>query len=793
MLYNFNIAFRNLRRNGLYSLINVAGLAVGITAAALIFLWVEYQMSYNRAIPNAENIYRIGQHQRHGDDVRTFFVAPGPLSKTLDESFPEIKCNTRIGGEGTQTFEPEKGNKAFAEHGQYMDAAAFGMLGMEFVRGDAQTAFDPAFPIVISEKMAEKIFGKDDPVGAALRMDKRLYEITGVFKDLPKNTSFRFDWLIPFQVMENDYMEKGWVPRGEQWGSNWMHCCVEMQPTADVDALNQKLKGLMAEKTGGQMTSEFFVYPITKLRLYGEFKDGIDTGSGYIRTVRLFFIISLVIILIACINFMNLSTARSQKRAMETGVRKTFGAKRPALVSLFLGESGLITLLALILGVAAIYLCLPSFNQLVSLRLTLDFTNPLHLGGLLAVGLVCTFLAGAYPAFYLSSFSPMNTLKKQKVSTGSAAWVRKGLVVFQFAVAFVLICATTVIYRQIQHAQQRDMGIQKENLATFGVTPELINSYSAVQHELQNTGFVEHSALSSQPLFQIGNNGWSYKWAGKDPETDALISVVQASPGLIDAAGLTLVSGSDFIPQDSARVLINQTLADMMGEEGRVGGRIGQTDDPEQRHEIKGIVKDFVFNNVYREKSEPVIFYLIPSLANYLFVRLKPDVNQVEALAKIKSVLQQFSPNEAFEPTFMDDRFERMFSGERLEGKLAALFAGLAIFISCLGLFGLSAFSAEQRTKEIGIRKVLGASIKDILLLLGKEYMTLIGIALAAGIPIAWYITGNYLEDYAYRISLDWTLFAGVALLVILVAILTVSAQSLKAATANPVKSIKTE
>ncbi|MDR3060823.1 MAG: ABC transporter permease [Dysgonamonadaceae bacterium] len=787
---NIKQSLRIIFRNKTYGILNILGLTVGITSAVLIFLWVEYQMNFNREIPNAENIYKIGQNQRYGDNINTFFVACGPLSRTLDESFPKIKRNTRE-YDTPQTFVLENENKRFAENGKFMDASIFEMIGMKFIRGNVKTVFDPAFPIVISKKMAEKIFGKEDPVGKTLRTDDHLYEITGVFENLPQqNTSFRFEWLIPFRILENDLVEKGWVSV-DHWGSNWQSCYVEVHSPADVEAINQKLKGLIKEKTDGKNDTELFIYPITKLRLYGEFKDGKATGSGYIRTVRLFFIIGLVIVLIACINFMNLSTARSQKRAMEVGIRKTFGAGRIRLINLFLGESGLITALSIILVTGLVYLCLPSFNQLVSLKLTLDFSNPVHISGLLGIGLICTFLAGIYPAFYLSSFSPMNTLKKQKLSIGSAALIRKGLVIFQFCTAFILICATTVIYQQIRYAQKRDMGIKKENLMTFGVTPELINSSSSVQNELKNTGLVESSGLSSQSLLQIWNNGGSYQWEGKDPNTNPLISRVEASPGLIEAAGLTFVDGNDFFPQDSIHIIINQTLADIMGKEGRIGGRIGQSNNPDDRYEIRGIVKDFVFNDVYQGKSEPVIFHPRINTANYLFVRLKPGINQIEAMAKIKSVLQQFSPNEPFEPAFMDDRFNQMFAGERLEGKLAALFAGLAIFISCLGLFGLSAFSAEQRTKEIGIRKVLGASIWNVLNLLGKSYMALILIALVIGTPIAWYITNNYLQDYAYRIPLSWTIFCGVAVLVTLIAVITVSFQSLRAAIVNPVKSIR--
>jgi predicted permease len=788
---NFKKSFRIIFRNKIYGILNILGLTIGITSAALIFLWVEFNFSYNKAIPHSENLYMFGQHQHYGDDTRTFFVAPGPLPEWLKNNIPEIKRISRCGWGSRQVFTLENSTNFFSEFGDYLDESIFEITGMTFIRGNAQTAFEPAFPIILSEKMAEKIFGKEDPIGKNLQLNGQSFEITGVYKNLPKNTAFQFEWVIPFRVWDNELTAKGWTREGE-WGNNWLQCYLEVEPHVDVEAINEKMNKLLSEV----FDNKAFIYPINRLRLYGEFTDGIETGSGYIRTVRLFFMIGLVILLIACINFMNLSTARSQKRALEVGVRKTFGTKRKALIKQFLTESGLITFISLVMAIGLVYLCLPSFNELVSRELFINWTNPVVVGGLIGIGLLCTFLAGSYPAFYLSSFSPNTTLKKQKAGgSGSVVWIRKGLVVFQFAVAFILICATWVVFLQIQFVQKRDLGIVKENLVTFNATDDIKKSFSAVRNEILNTGIVESAALSSSTLLKIHSNGGNYQWQGKDPETNPLVSLVMGSSGLIDAAGLKLIDGRDFTPQEEnyTQAIINQTLAEIMGEEGKVGGHIGQGNDPGNQVEIIGIVKDFVFNNVYREKPEPVIFRAYLPYADHLFVRLKPDVNPLEAIAKIKSVLQTFTPDEPFDPTYMDEQFNNMFSGERMEGKLSALFAGLAIFISCLGLFGLSAFSAEQRTKEIGIRKVLGASLSDILVQLGKSYMYLISIAVIIGLPVAWYITSNYLKNYAYRIELSWEIFAGVVLLVSLIALLTVSFQSLRAAIANPVKSIKAE
>ncbi len=772
------------------------GLAVGIAAATLIFLWVENLVNFNKDIPNLKNIYEVGQHQFADQQTYTFFVAPGPLAQTLNESFPGIKNITRYGWGGTQTFTLENENKHFSETGNYADASTFEMIGMNFIKGNPKTAFDPAFPIVISEKMAEKFFGENDPIGKSLQDEnKRSYQVTGVFKNLSKNISFGFEWLIPFRVLEKDYVEKGWIREGN-WGNNWMQCYVELNPSANADNINQKLKNLLSEKTNGGNKNELFIYPLSKLRLYGEFVDGKATGSGYIRTVRLFFSIGLIILLIACINFMNLSTARSEKRSMEVGIRKTFGGNRSSLIRQFLGESGLITLISLLIAIGIVWLSLPAFNELVNKDLTLDFSNWIQVVGLLGIGIICTLLAGSYPAFYLSSFSPLTTLKKLKINGGkSVLWIRKSLVVFQFAITFILVCATLIIYLQIKYAQNRSLGFNKENLITFGVTNEIKHSHQTIKNELINTGFVTNAALSDQTIMTIGSNGWNYNWNGKDPKSDPLISHLHVTEGLLETVELKLIDGQDFSPsstREERNVIINETLAKMMGKEGHVGGTIWQG-KPENRFEIIGIVNDFVFNDIYQEKSEPVVIWGDAGVANYLFVRLKPDANVQEAIMKIKPVLQKFSPNESFDPVFMDEYFDNLFYNEQLEGKLAALFAGLAIFISCLGLFGLSAFSAEQRIKEIGIRKVLGAKITDIIVLMGKNFMLLILVALLIGIPIAYYIVNNYLKDYAYRISLSWTIFAGVSLLITLIAMLTVSLQSLRAATANPVKAIKVE
>lgn len=791
---NIKKSLRIIFRNKTYSLLNIAGLVIGITSAALIFFWVESKVNFNKAIPNSKNLYIAGAHyKKKSGEYFTSLESGKPLAEALKHDFPEVKrCSKYM--KSTLIFTPENTTQPFEEKGAYADSTLFEMIDIKLISGSPSSVFEQQSPIVISQSMAKKIYGRENPVGKGLVNEGQLYEITGVFKDLPENTRFEFDWLIPMTLFEQK-MEKMFSVN--EWGTTWMDLYVEPEPYADIAQLNEKLKVLPFQKAGPTYENTHnFLYPLNRILLYGEFENGVETGGGYIRTVRLFFFIGILILLIACINFMNLSTARSQKRALEVGVRKTFGTKRKHLIRQFLIESGLITSIALLLSIGLIRLCLPLFNSLIDAKLSFDLTNPYIGIGLVGIGIFCTLTAGSYPALFLSSFNPVTTLKMQKMTKGGrAVWVRQGLVIFQFTMAFILICTTYVIYLQIQLAQNRDTGIEKENLVSFPVTNELRDSYSAVLNELENTGLVKSCGFSGNSLLYPDLQANPWYWNGKDPNDDESISMFSFTEGLIGAAGIQLIDGADLDQirdsKGSKKVLINETLAERMGEEGRVGGKLGQS--PDNKWEIGGIIKNFIFIDPYAVKAGPAIFLHSPRRASHLFVRLKPDVDMFEAIGRIQGVLNNFTPNQVFEPTLMTDRFDRMFEEDHLVEKLSALFAILAIFISCLGLFGLSAFSAEQRTKEIGVRKVLGATTGNVLVLLGKTYVVLLLISFVIGIPVSLYISNYYLRDYAYRIVLSWDIFAGVALFITLIALLTVIFQALRAAIANPVKSIKAE
>jgi len=781
-----------LSRNKTFSILNILGLAVGIACAALILLWVENELTYND-FQKQKQLYLVYQNQCYGDVTHSFAVAPNPLAAVLKEEVVGIKNVTRFNNFGHKSLFTLH-EKMIYEYGAYADSSIFSMLDIEFVSGNAATAFDAAFPIVITEKMAAKFFGNENPVGKSLKKDNRQeYQITGVIKNPKANSDFTFSWLIPFQQLVKDYISIYDYPELEtEWGTNWMLQYVELEPTADINQVNEQIKNLLIEKKGNpdELTT-LLLYPISKTKLYGDFKDGKPTGSGYVRTVKLFFWIGVAILAIACINFMNLSTARSQKRTVEVGMRKTFGASRLRLIWQFLSESLVITVVSLLIALLIIEGVLPYFNDLTGKDLSMGWGNPVHWAALLSIGLICSILAGSYPAFFLSSFPPMTILRKLKAKSGMGTiQLRKGLVVFQFTVSLILVICTAFIYLQVQHTKKRELGMNIEQVLMISANQDIVERLEPLKQELLATGVVENVGLSDQRIMNIGSNGWGWQWQGKPDEVVPLVSMVDISDGLLPTLNITLYEGRNFdqaIDANTNRIIINKAFADLMGEEGRIEGKISQSG---QEFTIIGIVNDFVFNNMYSTKSEPVRFVLSEH-GGELFIRIKSG-NIKNTIQKIEEVFKRIDPYHPFEYRFMDERFNWMFGSELFVGKLAGLFAVLAIFISCLGLFGLTAFAAEQRTREIGIRKVFGATIPNIVELIGRNFLFLIGISFIIAIPLAWWIMHQWLRSYPYRIELSWWVFAASGLLVIVIALLTVSFQSLKAAMTNPVKSLTT-
>jgi putative ABC transport system permease protein len=789
----FKTPFRNLWKNKGYSFLNIFGLAIGITCAGLIFLWVEDEVNWDSFNAKKDRLYYVRENQKYDTYTATFSSTPGVLAPAMQTEIPGI-ANTCRTSEGQMSLLFSMGDKSVYASGKYAEPSLFTMFTLPFVQGNAKSAFNQLYSLVITEKTARKFFGNEkNIVGKKVRMDnKQDYVVTGVLKDIPENSSLRFEWVAPFEIW---FQKSDWL---HSWGNNSLSTYVELEPGVDAATVNKQLYNFIQQREPTSLARPF-LFSMNNWRLYDEFENGKQTGGGRIEYVRMFSVIAWIILFIACINFMNLATARSEKRAREVGVRKVLGAGKKRLVAQFIGEAMFMAVLSTVVALVIIILALPAFNTLVEKNLSLALDNPLHISVLLSLTLVCGLIAGSYPSLYLSSFNPVFVLKGVKLKSGSAAFIRKGLVVLQFTVSIVLIIGTIIIYQQIQHVKSRQLGFDKNNLIEMNVQGDVAKNYSVIKQDLLNTGVVENVAMSDHTTIYGGNNTYGFTWEGKAPDAKILISTRYVTPEFMKTSGIKVLEGRDFQPADSVsnkalHVLITQSFEKLMGKESAVGKTIRyQGDTSGTVAVVVGVVNDYVYGNMYG-KSDPVLFGCTPPQnTSEMYVRTKANANIENVLAKIGSVMKKNNPAYPFDYRFVDDQFNQMFFSEMLISKLSCVFATLAIIISCLGLFGLAAYTAERRTKEIGIRKVLGASVSGITGLLSKDFLKLVFISCIVAFPVAWWMMNNWLQDYQYRIEISWWIFLIAGMVAILIALLTVSFQAIKAAVANPVKSLRTE
>ncbi|HEV8272329.1 MAG TPA: ABC transporter permease [Chitinophagaceae bacterium] len=779
----FKTAFRNLWKNKSYGFLNVFGLAIGITCAGLIFLWVEDEMSYDHHNEKKDKLYKVLENQPYEGKTYTFNATPGLLAKGMKDEIPGIKNTCRSADQYTLF---SIGEKAIFERGCYVDSSIFDIFTLPLIAGNKENVFKQLHSLVISEKMARKFFGEQkDILGKTLRVDnKEEFTITGVFKDIPQNSSIKFDWLSPFKIY-NDRNE--WL---NHWDNNGIQTYVELEKSTDPATINMKLYGYLQSKDT-TIVARPFLFGMNKWRLYSKFEEGKQAG-GRIQYVSMFSTIAWVILFIACINFMNLATARSEKRAREVGVRKVLGADRKTLIGQFIGEALIMAFLSLIIAVGIIYLLLPAFNSLVEKQLTIGLDNPLHVLSLILIGLVCGLVAGSYPALYLSSFNPIWVFKGLKLKDSGAAIIRKVLVVLQFAVSIFFIIATIIVYNQIQHIKNRDLGYNKDNIIQTGLRGDMKKNFAVIKDQLLSSGYVENVAMSNLNQLYMGSSTGGYDWQGKDPSKKVLVTQDLIGPEYIKTMGIQIAKGRDFYPdpkQDSLNVIINETFAKIIGKKDIIGTLLR---NDSTNYTIVGVVKDFVFSDMYA-KSDPLIFRCWPDYFGYMYVRLKPQTNIERAVDKIKTTIISNNPGFPFDYIFVDDEFDKLFKSEVLIGKLSRIFAMLAIVITCLGLFGLATYTAERRTKEIGVRKVLGASVAGIAGLLSKDFLVLVILSSLISFPAAWWLMHNWLQNYAYRVQINWWVFILAAVLAIFIALFTISFQAIRAALSNPVKSLRTE
>ncbi|HTQ65355.1 MAG TPA: ABC transporter permease [Puia sp.] len=785
----FKTAFRNLWKNRTYSFLNVFGLAIGVTCASLIFLWVEDELTFNHNFAKRNYLYHVMQNEKNDVGISTNGSTPGPLAAALKADIPGIINSGRLSWPMDELA--VVGDKTIKENGMYADPSVLSMYKLAFIYGDAATALSDPNSVVISESMSKKFFGSNNPIAKTIKMNIKgaysvdgLYTVTGVFKDLPANCYYHFQWLSPYTTWED---ANTWL---KPWDNNLTETIVELAPTANPAAINKKLANYLSTKVSGS-TNPCFLFSMNDWHLRANFVNGVQDG-GNIKYVKLFSTIAFIILLIACINFMNLSTARSEQRAKEVGVLKVMGAGKNTLIGKFISESLLMSFIAVIFAVMILYIVIPFYNNLVQKQLSLNLSDSLHLGFLVGIGIISGLVAGSYPAFYLSSFNPIRVLKGIKIkSSAGIVFIRKGLVITQFAASVILIISTIIVYRQVQHIKERDLGYSKDKLIYMDLQGDMKQNFNVIKNKLISTGYVENAATSLHDALHVYSYGDGFNWDGKNPNSKLPIHSNVVSPEYVSTMHMQLIAGRDFYPgnSDSLNIIINESLANIMGKEGKIGSTLTTG---RYKLTIVGVIKDFIYNDVYG-KGAPLVLFNGSYSATVMAVRFKPNVNLSQALEKTSDVLKTENPGFPFEYKFADKDFDAMFSAETLIGKLAGVFSLLAIFISCLGLFGLAAYTAERRTKEIGIRKVLGASVSGLAGLLAKEFLQLVTISCIIAFPAAWWLMHNWLQNYEYRTTISWPIFALAGMTALLIALITVSFQAIKAAIANPVKSLRTE
>jgi putative ABC transport system permease protein len=791
MLRNsLRIAFRSLWKHRAFGFLNIAGLSIGITCAAFILLWVENELTFDHNFARHDYLYRIVENERSDQGINTMMDIPGEVAGAIKAELPGIKNSGRISWRMDELA--VIGDKKITTNGLYADPSWVSMFTLNFIRGNAAAALDQPHSVIISQSLARACFGDQDPMGKAINMNAGqaysvdgVYKVTGVYSDLPDNCSFHCQWISPYTTWEdaNTWL-KGWTnPMAETY--------VQLDASASPAALQQRLTHYLAQKVSGQ-TNSLLLWPMNDWHLRDKFENGVPTDST-IRYVRLFSLIAAAILLIACINFMNLSTARSEKRAREVGVLKVVGAGRNSLIRKFIGEALLLSSLSVLFAVALLFIFLPAYNTLVNKQLHIHLFEPTHLFSLLAIALITGLIAGSYPAFYLSSFNPIYVLKGLRLRAGGGAVaIRKGLVITQFTASIALIIGTVIIYQQVQHIKDRDLGYNRDNLVYMDLHGNMRDHFEALREKLVATGYVENAAISVHDALRVYSSGTGASWQGKDPNSVINIHYNSVSPEYLSTMHMKLISGRDFYStpgMDSLSVIINESLAKLMGKEGRVGGIFTQgTAD----NHIVGIIHDVVFNDVYGAGA-PLVLSCFPTNATVMALRFKPNVDLPQALEKTAAVITAESPDQPFAYRFADEDFYALFTNETLIGKLAGIFSVLAVIISCLGLFGLAAYTAERRVKEIGIRKVLGASVQGLTGLLLKEFVELVTISCFIAFPLAFCILHGWLENYQYRTSIHWWVFGLAGALALAIAILTVSFQAVRAALANPIASLRSE
>jgi putative ABC transport system permease protein len=783
------VAVRNLSKNKVFSLINIVGLSLGMASSLLIFLWVKDELSMDNFHANESAIYNVYERVFSEGKVEAGNGTPGLLATELKRTIPEIKYASSFDGRQAGTF--EVGAKIITLQGAAADSDFFKIFTYKLLQGTAASALAGPDKIAVSRKMAESFFGSAEAaMNQPIRFNNSLsFTISAVFENLPANSSDQFDFVENWKFhLESVNWLKEWIYRSPK-------TYVMLRPETDPVKLESKIKNFLSAyiqgKDGSGFHLELGLQPFDEMYLHATFKEGRQSG-GRIEYVHLFSIVAVFILLIACINFMNLSTARSVKRAKEVGIRKTVGAHRFGLIIQFIGEALWLSFLALIIAVLFVLFMLPVFNGITGKQIELPLSQPSFWWAMITLILAMGLVSGSYPAFFLSSLKAVKVLKGTLKFSISALWFRKGLVILQFGLSIILIIGTLVVSKQINYVQTENLGFDRENLIYVPLQGGLTNKYPVFKQEILEMPGIKAVTRTDQEPTETGAHAYDMEWSGKNPSTKTVVIHTTVGYGFLKTLNLKLLQGRDFsrdFATDTAAYIINETALKLIGYKNPIGQPLSIF---KSRWKIIGVVKDFHFKSLH-DPIEPLLINLNENINwGYALVRTEPGRTK-EAIAGLEKVCKQLEPKFPFSYSFSDDQYQRLYRSEQIVGRLSTGFAGLAIFISCLGLLGLAMFTAEQRTKEIGIRKVLGATEANIFQLLSADFLRLVAISFIVASPIAWLLMNAWLEDYAYRTNISWWIFIVAGFLTLTVALITVSFQAIKAAIANPVKSLRTE
>ncbi|MFP2995209.1 ABC transporter permease [Spongiivirga sp. MCCC 1A20706] len=779
------IAWRNLLRNKSFSLLNIVGLSMGLAVTTLILIWINFEVGVDQFHDKKDRIYQVYNEYPIDGEIWTWNSTPKVMGPTIEKDYPDVEAVSRYFYENTFLFSNDEKN--IKSTGTMVDPSFLKIFTFPLIEGNVDTVLEDVNSVVVTQKFAQKMFGDEPAVGQIVTMDNDdSFKVTGILKDPPANSEFDFEFLIPWAYLK----QKGYDDNN--WSNNSIATYVLLREGVNYDVFSEKIKPLRKTYDKASPDMVTFLYPYKRSHLYSKFENGKEVG-GLIDRIRLFGVIAIIVLVIACINFMNLSTARSEKRAKEVGVRKVVGARKRALVAQFLGESIMISFLASAFALLTVLLVLPSFSELVNEELVVDWLNPRFWSIVVGVMIFTGVLAGSYPALYLSSFNPSTVLKGTFYKINTLITPRKILVVIQFSVAIILITATIVVKEQIDNVQNRKLGYNKDNLVYVQMEGDIEKNYQVIKSALLESSAAVSVSKTNSPITETWSNSWNFQWKGKDKEDKTLVHRLVADDAIIKTMGLQLVEGRDFdlnkYPTDSTAMILNESAVKLMDFKNPIG-EVVRDDGIDWR--VVGVIKDFVFNSPF-QKIEPIVIEGAKAWFTMIHIKMNNKQSISDNLATIEAIFKKHNPNYPFNYDFIDEGYAQKFVDEKRTEKLASLFTLLTILISCLGLFGLASYMAENRIKEIGIRKVLGASVSRITTLLSKDFLKLVLISLVIATPISWYTTNRWLQEFAYRIDISWWFFGLAGIMALGLAFLTVSYQAIKAAKSNPIKSLRTE